>query len=184
MCYNQSMNILFFGGPGSGKSTVGQRLAEEIKWPWISSGAILRESKEQWVIDLLKTSQLFDDEMMSGLVFSRLDGIENAILDGFPRTLRQAELMVERGIDFSVGMEIEVSVEETLKRLSERGRDQDVETVIMERWEDYQRTKNEIVAFLAGHGMKMTTVQGEGTRDEVYTRVREKLIEVLKQVKK
>ena len=96
MVYYFRMKLLFLGGPGTGKSTVGNRLANDLNWPWISSGAILRESKEQWVIERLKTAQLFDDEMVSELVFSRLSGIENAIIDGYPRTLRQAEIIVDR----------------------------------------------------------------------------------------
>ena len=67
------MRIIFIGGPGTGKSTVGKRLAGDLGWPWISSGEILRESKEPWVIERLKTAQLFDDEMVTQLVLSRLD---------------------------------------------------------------------------------------------------------------
>ena len=80
------MRIIFLGGPGSGKSTVGSRLAEGLNWPWVSSGEILRQSKEPWVIEKLKTAQLFDDEMIASLVLSRLHQTSNAILDGFPRT--------------------------------------------------------------------------------------------------
>lgn len=113
MVYYFRMKLLFLGGPGTGKSTVGNRLANDLNWPWISSGAILRESKEQWVIERLKTAQLFDDEMVSELIFSRLSGIENAIIDGYPRTLRQAEIIVDRGLKIDYIVELVVP----LKRL-------------------------------------------------------------------
>lgn len=171
MWYNGSMKILFLGGPGTGKSTVGQRLAKDLGWPWVSSGAILRESKEEWVIERLKTAQLFDDEMVAGLVFSRLTGVANAIIDGFPRTLRQAEMMTERGELPELMVELVVPLEEAVARLSQRGREQDTREVIEERWADYEAMKSEIMAYLAGNGVKIVTVDGVGSMDEVYVRV-------------
>ena len=132
MLYLFCMKLLFLGGPGTGKSTVGNRLAKDLKWPWISSGAILRESKEQWVIDRLKTAQLFDDEMISELVF--------------------------------------VPFDEVMRRLAARGRSQDVPEIIEERQADYERSRNEIVAYLVGNGVKLLTVDGMGGVDEVYKR--------------
>lgn len=164
------MKILFLGGPGTGKSTVGNRLAKDLNWPWISSGAILRESKEQWVIDRLRTAQLFDDEMISELVFSRLEGIDNAIIDGYPRTLRQAEIIVERGLLIDYIVELIVPFDEVMRRLSIRGRSQDVPEIIEERQADYEKSRNEIVAYLMGNGVELLTVDGLGEIDEVYKR--------------
>lgn len=164
------MKILFLGGPGTGKSTVGNRLANDLKWAWISSGAILRESKEQWVIDRLKTAQLFDDLMISDLVFSRLSGVENVIIDGYPRTLRQAEIIIERGLKIDYIVELIVPFDEVMRRLSMRGRSQDVPEVIEDRQMDYERSRNEIVAYLVGNGVKLLTVDGVGEVDEVYKR--------------
>ena len=165
------MRIIFLGGPGSGKSTVGERLAKDFNWPWISSGEILRESKEPWVIEKLKTAALFDDEMVAGLVFSRLHNVEDAILDGFPRTLRQAEIMVERGEKIDIVIEMNVPLEEIEKRLFLRGREQDTKEIIDERFHDYEKKKTEIMAFLVGNGSKIITIDGMGTQDEVYQRV-------------
>ena len=171
------MKILLLGGPGSGKSTVGQRLAQDMGWPWVSSGAILRESTEPWVIERLKTAQLFDDEMVSDLVFGRLEGVENAIIDGYPRTLRQAEIIVEKGLEIDIAVEVVVPIEESLARLSLRGREQDDSAIVEERWNDYDKTKTEILAYLAGNGVKVLTADGVGAPDEVYNRVVEMLRE-------
>ena len=165
------MRIIFLGGPGSGKSTVGNRLAEELGWPWISSGEILRQSQEPWVIEKLKTAQLFDDEMVAGLVFSRLHEVPNAILDGFPRTLKQAEIMITRGEKIDLIVEMQVPIEEILKRLSLRGRDQDSKDIVEERQKMYERDKDEILAYLIGNGAKVLKIDGVGTQDEVYQRV-------------
>lgn len=165
------MRLIFLGGPGSGKSTVGTRLSEDLKWPWISSGEILRQSKDPWVIERLKTASLFDDEMVAGLVLSRLVGEKNAILDGFPRTLKQAEIMYERGEKVDLIVEMNVPLEEVQKRLFLRGRDQDTQEIIEDRFSMYEQSKTEIVAFLVGNGAKLINIDGVGTQDEVYRRV-------------
>jgi adenylate kinase len=165
------MRIIFLGGPGSGKSTVGNRLANDLGWPWISSGEILRQSQESWVIEKLKTAQLFDDEMIAGLVLSRLSNVPNAILDGFPRTFKQAEIMYSRGEKLDIIVEMKVPIEEIKKRLLLRGRDQDTNDVIEERYAMYEHSKDEILAYLIGNGAKMVIIDGVGTQDEVYQRV-------------
>ena len=165
------MRIVFIGGPGSGKSTVGQRLATDLKWPWISSGEILRESKEPWVVEKLKTAQLFDDDMVAGLVLSRLSTEPNAILDGFPRTSRQVEIMYNRGEKVDIIIEMRVPLEEVQKRLYLRGRDQDAKDIVEERYAMYEHSKDEILAYLIGNGAKMITIDGVGEQDEVYQRV-------------
>lgn len=174
------MRIIFLGGPGSGKSTVGTRLSEDLKWPWISSGEILRQSKEPWVIERLKTASLFDDEMVAGLVLSRLVGEENAILDGFPRTLKQAEIMYERGEGVDIIVEMNVPLEEVQKRLFLRGRDQDTKEIIEDRYMMYEQSKAEIMAYLVGNGAKVVSIDGVGSQDEVYQKVAKGLQEVIR----
>ncbi|MBP5675171.1 nucleoside monophosphate kinase [Candidatus Saccharibacteria bacterium] len=173
------MRIVFIGGPGSGKSTVGSRLAEDLKWPWISSGEILRQSSEPWVVERLKTAQLFDDEMVAGLVFSRLTDVPNAILDGFPRTFHQAEIMINRGEKVDIIVEMQVPMEEIQKRLLLRGRDQDAKEIVEERYAIYEHDKDEIIAYLVGNGAKILKIDGVGTEDEVYQRVAKGIQEII-----
>jgi adenylate kinase len=173
------MRIVFIGGPGSGKSTVGNRLASDLKWPWVSSGEILRESKEPWVVEKLKTAQLFDDEMVAGLVLSRLSTEPNAILDGFPRTMKQADIMYSRGEKIDIIIEMQVPLEEVQKRLILRGRDQDSKDIVEERYSMYEESKDEILAYLIGNGSKLITINGVGTEDEVYQRVAQGIKEVI-----
>lgn len=174
------MKILFLGGPGTGKSTAGKRLAETLNWPWISSGEILRESKEQWVIEKLKTAELFDDGMIAELVLPRVESARNVIIDGFPRTLQQAKIMVDRGVKIDLILEMVIPLEEAQARLAARGREQDIPEVVEERFAMYEQTKTEILAFLAGHGVKVETIDGVGTMDEVFQRVQEKVLAALK----
>ena len=154
-------------------------MAEDLKWSWISPGAILRESKEPWVVEKLKTAQLFDDDMVAGLVLSRLSNEPNAILDGFPRTLKQVEIMYNRGERVDIIVEMDVPLEEIQKRLLLRGRDQDSKEVIEERYEMYKQSRSEILAFLIGNGAKMITIDGVGDQDEVYQRVAKGIQEII-----
>ena len=176
------MRIIFIGGPGTGKSTVGKRLAGDLGWPWISSGEILRESKEPWVIERLKTAQLFDDEMVTQLVLSRLDETENAIIDGFPRTLKQAENMVERGYPADILVDLSVPIEEAITRLVERGRDQDTPEIIRQRWDEFNETKAQIEAYLGGNGVRIVAIDGVGTQEEVYQRAVAQIHEAMEQL--
>lgn len=169
------MKIMIMGASGSGKSTVGEHLARDLKWGWVDTGAIFRESKEPWVIEQLKTAQLFDDDMTAGLVLPRLTEVPNVVFTGFPRNLRQAEILVERHLVPEIIVEIVVPVEEVQKRLALRGRDQDAPEIVAERIAMYEETKSEILAVLIGNGAKLLTVDGVGTPEEVYRRVVEQL---------
>lgn len=164
---------MILGAPGTGKSTVGKALSRDYGYSWISIGEILRQSKEEWVQDKLKTGQLFDDDMVMGLAISRVREAENAIFDGFPRTMKQAEILVMSGIRVDLIIEIDVPIEEIQERLMMRGREQDTPEIIEERVLYYHETKSEILAYLIGHGAKFSVIDGIGTPDEVYARVRE-----------
>ena len=123
------------------------------------------------MVEKLKTAQLFDDDMISGLVLSRLSTEPNAILDGFPRTFKQVEIMYKRGEKVDIIVEMRVPIEEVQKRLYLRGRDQDSKDIVEERYAMFEQSKDEILAYLIGNGAKLITVDGVGTQDEVYQRV-------------
>ncbi len=164
--------IVLFGMPGSGKSTQGQKLAAELGYPWISSGEILRQSKEQWVQDKLKTAELFDDHMMLKLLQNALNGKDNAILDGFPRTREQAEMAIKE-LGVTEVIELVVPEDQIYQRLTERGREQDQNEIAKKRIEDYKRMRRDVEEVFWNHGMEIKRVNGEGTIDEVYQRVKE-----------
>ena len=169
--------VLLLGAPGSGKSTQGQMLAKELGWKWVSTGELLRSSKEPWVIEKLKTAELFPDEVIFELLSEALSGVNEVILDGAVRTREQALYALSPEIELDTVVEISVPREELLKRVLQRGRDQDTEEIAIQRLEDYDKMKEEILEVLRQGGVKILEVDGVGTPEEVQARLREVLKE-------
>ena len=97
---SSGLNLMLVGAPGSGKGTQAQRLVEKYKIPQLSTGDILRQAiKDQTALgiqakEFMDAGKLVPDELIMGLIEERLDQADYQngwILDGFPRTLPQAE---------------------------------------------------------------------------------------------
>lgn len=125
--------IVLLGGPGAGKGTQAERLAENVELPQVSTGDLFREHlKQETDLGLLakqymEQGELVPDEVTVGMVRERLsrpDAAEGAILDGFPRTIAQAEaleaLLDDLGTELSHVFYIKVPEDVLLKRLSGR----------------------------------------------------------------
>ena len=123
------MNIILIGAPGCGKGTQAANIAEEFKLTEISTGAMLRKSiadgNELGKIaeNYIKDGKLIPDSVMIDLVMDRVsheDCKNGFLLDGFPRTLAQAEAMTQAGINVDIALMIHVSDEKITERLSGR----------------------------------------------------------------
>jgi adenylate kinase len=123
------MNIIMLGAPGAGKGTQAAVLCEHLNIPTISTGNIIREALRTGTEMGLKAKsymdagQLVPDEVVIGIVKDRLqeDDCKNGfILDGFPRTIPQAEALDEMGANIDVVVDIEVKDEVIVNRLSGR----------------------------------------------------------------
>lgn len=127
------MRLIMLGAPGSGKGTQAQRLSELFGVPQISTGDLFREAvKNQTPLgreakSYMDQGKLVPDEVVVGMVEERLkesDARSGFILDGFPRTLAQADaldqLLNKDGTKIDKVIEIQVDDEEVIKRLSGR----------------------------------------------------------------
>ncbi|UJA19149.1 adenylate kinase [Thermoleophilia bacterium SCSIO 60948] len=126
-------NLILLGPPGSGKGTQGERLTDDLELPYWATGDILRAAVREGT-DVGKEAQrymdagdLVPDEVIVGVIAERIDGPEGRdgfILDGFPRTLGQAEALDEKlgelGTRLSRVILIDVSDEEVARRLGGR----------------------------------------------------------------
>jgi adenylate kinase len=127
------LNLVLLGPPGSGKGTQGERLQEDFRLPYYATGDILRAAVREGTDlgeaakEYMDRGDLVPDEVIVGLIAERVGRAEAAdgfILDGFPRTLAQAEAlgskMDELGRTLTAAVQIEVSDDEVVRRLGGR----------------------------------------------------------------
>ena len=123
------MNIIFFGAPGAGKGTQAEIVSKRLGIPTISTGNIIREAIRtgtemgKSAKSYIDAGKLVPDEVVIGIIKDRLskeDCKNGYILDGFPRTIPQAEALDKMGANIDVVLNIEVSDEDIVKRMSGR----------------------------------------------------------------
>ena len=150
------MKILVLGPQGSGKGTQAKRIKAMYGIPHIATGDMLREMREldtpvaRELRAVLDRGDLVDDELMIELIRDRLsrgDTVGGFVLDGFPRTMAQAEALDEllrelgRELDIVFDLQVpkrEVLLERMLRRAAEEGRADDTPEVIGRRLELYE----------------------------------------------
>ena len=123
------MRIILLGGPGSGKGTQAQFITEKYSIPQISTGDMLRAAVRAGTALGIEAKKVMDagglvsDDIILGLIKERItqDDCKNGfLLDGFPRTIAQAEGLATMGVELDNVLEIAVSDEEIIKRMSGR----------------------------------------------------------------
>ncbi len=127
------LNLILLGPPGSGKGTQGERLQEDFRLPYYATGDILRAAVKEGTdvgkqaMEFMDRGDLVPDEVIIGVIAERLQGDEAAdgfILDGFPRTVPQAEAldskMKQLGRDLTAAVLIDVPEDEVVRRLGGR----------------------------------------------------------------
>lgn len=172
--------ILLFGPTGAGKSVQGKMLAVRQDWKWLSTGEMLRESKDPEVIKVLKSGELVGDELTYDVFSAAIDdAVEkkygNIIVDGFPRTKAQAEWMstyMEKShqeIDLVVVLEVPES--EIMDRLAKRKRMEDTPETIARRMSIYRQKMYPVLGIFADDGIKIVHIDGTGTAGEVHDKI-------------
>ena len=123
------MKLILLGAPGAGKGTQAEVISEKYNIPTISTGNIIRAALKNGTEMGLKAKSYIDagnlvpDDVVIGIIKERLaesDCQNGYILDGFPRTIPQAEALDELGFDIDAALSIEVADSEIVKRMSGR----------------------------------------------------------------
>jgi len=175
--------ILILGAPGSGKGTQGKILAERLGLPNITTGDLIRSAMRDSTPIGLEVKKYYDegklvpDSVVLGMIKDELDRPEakdGAILDGFPRTAAQAELvdrrLAQRGQRLNHILLLDVTEDELVRRMSQRaqveGRPDDTPDAITTRLQVYQRDTAPLIAHYAQRGI-VHRVPGTGSVDQI-----------------
>ena len=178
------IRVVFLGPPGAGKGTQALRIAQRYNVPHISTGDILRAAvKEGTELGKLAKSymdrgELVPDEVIIGIIKERLSQPDvkerGFILDGFPRTLKQAEalnqMLKELNMPLDKVIYLNVDDEEIVKRLLARGRADDTEEVIRNRLKVYREQTAPLIEYYKSSGL-LVEVYGVGEIDEITQKI-------------
>lgn len=156
----QYSRLIFFGPPGAGKGTQAKMLSEECDIPHIATGDILRDAIAQKTEvgqkaqAYVEQGELVPDEILAELIRDRLqqsDAQSGWILDGFPRTLKQAQfldqLLSELNSSYDLVIYLDVPDEILMERLLGRGRKDDTEETIRRRLDVFYNQTAELIDF-------------------------------------
>lgn len=188
------MNLVIFGGPGSGKGTQSARIIDNYGLYHISTGELLRDHiKRETEIgktanEYISKGQLIPDDLMISIIEDVLDkeakDKKGIILDGFPRTIPQAEALEEflksRGSEVHAVIGLEVPDEELtsrlLKRAEESGRSDDNPETIKKRLEVYHNQTSPLREHYIGKN-KYISINGKGNVDDIFHSIKDGLKE-------
>ncbi len=183
------MRLILLGPPGAGKGTQARRLAENFNIVQLSTGDMLREAASagtpagRKAADVMARGELVSDDIVVAIIAERVDQPDCAngfILDGFPRTVGQAEaldgLLKERGLALDAVIEIKVDdglliqrIENRIAEMSARGeplRADDNPETLKRRLAAYHAQTAPLVDYYRGKG-QLASVDGMGSIDEV-----------------
>lgn len=170
--------IILMGIAGAGKSMQGRLFADEHGFAWISTGELLRvlvTGKRRQ--EMLQGKLLSDDEMVHILdkVFDLINLSDEFVLDGFPRTLPQAEWLLEQvghgRFDVDVVFNLVASQDVLRERLHARGRMDDTDEAIARRFEEYERVTRPIIDLYKQHGVKVYDVDASRSPQDVHDEI-------------
>lgn len=177
------MRLVFIGPPGAGKGTQAEYLIRKYHPAHLSTGDMLRAARDAGTPVGLKANEfmakgeLVPDQIIVDIIAERLaasDCAEGFLLDGFPRTIAQAEaldvMLTKNGTPLDIVLELRVPEEELFTRLAGRGRADDNPDAIRTRLVGYRNQTSPLLDFYAEKGL-LVTIDGLGAVEDIWARI-------------
>ena len=213
MAYDQIMKakVVLLGPPGCGKGTQAEKMGDDLGYVKLSTGDMLREAVRNQTELGLKAKTYMDagglvpNDLIIGLMKEKIEGLDKIILDGFPRTVEQADALAEQ-VDIDIAINIDVPDDELISRLTQRRscpdcnavyhlsnkppakegvcdkcgaglyqRDDDKEETVKNRLEVYRKNTFPLIEYYEKRG-KLVTIPGVGDISEIYSAVKKSLL--------
>jgi adenylate kinase len=185
------LNVLLLGPQGAGKGTQAKRISDEYGIPHIGSGEILRAEMNagtnlgRRVKEVYARGDLVSDDLMIELIRNRLEQPDTEagfVLDGFPRTIVQAEaldsMLADIGRNLSVVFALQIPDEVAFERLRRRAqleaRADDTDEAIQRRLENYHRETEPLIEYYRTRG-HLVPVRGDRSENEVFADIQQAL---------
>lgn len=203
--------VVLLGPPGCGKGTQAEKMGDDLGYVKLSTGDMLREAvRNQTELGLkaktyMDSGGLVPNDLIIGLMKEKIEGLDKIILDGFPRTVEQADALAEQ-VDIDIAINIDVPDEELITRLTQRRscpecnavyhlankppakegicdkcgaalyqRDDDKEETVKNRLEVYRKNTFPLIEYYEKRG-KLVTIPGVGDISEIYSAVKKSLL--------
>lgn len=174
------MRLVLLGPPGAGKGTQAALLSEKLGVPHISTGDLFRANISQGT-DLGKEAKTYIDagnlvpaDVTNRMVQARIvepDATEGFLLDGYPRSVAQADalkvMLADAGSSLDAVLEFRIDEDTVVQRMLARGRADDTEDVIRNRMSVY---RSETAPLLEYYGSEVKTIDAVGEVDEIHSR--------------
>ena len=177
--------IIFMGVAGSGKSVQGRILADELALPWLSTGEFLRMLVSGNRRKDMLAGKLLEDREIIKLVqkiFAMIDVHDEFILDGFPRTVSQADWLLNQHkhhqLDVTAVIHLLVDEETVLERLLQRGRQDDHKEAILERFREYEEVIKPILSHFKQAGVPVFDIDGDDAVDKIHEEINQAISSV------
>jgi adenylate kinase len=170
--------IILLGVAGSGKSTQGRLLADQKGYAWISTGEILRVLVTgRRRLEMLDGKLLTDAEMIKVMdkVLDLIDPTDQFVLDGFPRTAVQTSWILDQAkkgrIPPIVVLHLHSKQDVVKSRLMKRGRQDDTNKAISQRFDEYHKVTLPIVNDFKAHGIKVYDINASQNPEAVHEEI-------------